>query len=56
MLAAAVALLTIALVVTGVLLWRAYRKLRVLECILADADDRVRTLELRLRRTGSFIT
>jgi len=48
MLAVIVTVLTLALVVTLLLLWRAYRLIHELEGILADADDRVRALELRL--------
>jgi hypothetical protein len=43
-----VAVLAVALAVTLLLLWRAYRLIHTLESILADADDRVRALELKL--------
>lgn len=49
MLAVAV-LFGVALVVTLILLARAYRLIHSLESILADADDRVRALELELSR------
>lgn len=48
MLAVIVAVLALALVATTVQLWRAYRIMHELEHILADADDRVRALELQL--------
>lgn len=48
MLAVVVALLVLALAATGLLLWRAYRLIHELEHILADEQDRVRALELKL--------
>lgn len=55
MLAAAVIVLALTLAVTSLLLARAYQMLHNLECILADADDRVRTLELQLRRSRASL-
>lgn len=47
-LTAAVVVLALLTVVLVVLLWRATRLIHELEHILADTDDRVRSLELQL--------
>lgn len=44
-------LLVVALTVALVLLWRVRRQVRQLELILADTDDRARSLEFQLLQT-----